>query len=424
MRTLTLEFKAIGHAVARGQVSRLPAVFAGLVVVVLAFAGAAEAAGPGSGAQTPGGLTGVLGQVSPQPSQTAQAAVAQAAAAQVQPVNIAITIAVNSPGASPVIVQSNGNSGGAGAGNSSSTQSSGKPQQTDSKGSSAPSLGQSGNGSGRGGDGPSHQAPQSSQTVQGAGAQAVAVQIHPANLTAPIAVNSPGASPVIVQTNGNSAGATAGNSSSTTQSSGVLQPPGTAANSQPPPPPAQAGPLPPIGIPGIDFAALNSLLGPGSGWTSNWNWNWSWNLELDIPWPRLPALPEWPSPGPSSGNDPVPAPKGDRVNAGRPVGAHGETGGWEPSSGLESGPGLSATFVQSPANEAEPSLTPLVPLPLPALPSSPSGGAGISPAGLILGALAALTLYLISLGLLLRRLGLASAPWRHQAYLAPLQRPG
>ena len=414
---------ANGHAPAGRGASRVPALFAGLVFAALAFAGTAEAADQGSGAPSPGGLTGPLGLVSQQSSQTAQAAVAQAAAAQVQPVNIAITIAVNSPGASPVIVQSNGNSGGAGAGNSSSTtQSSAKPQQNNGKGSSAPSSGQSGNGSGGGAGGPAQQAPQSSQTVQGAGAQAAAVQIHPVNIAAPIAVNSPGASPVIVQTNGNSAGATAGNSSATTQSSGVLQPTGTAANSQPAPPPAQSGPLPPIVIPGIDFAALNSLLGPGSGWTSNWNWNW--NLALDIPWPQLPALPEWPSPGPGSADDPARAPKDDPVNAGRPIGGRDETGGWEPSSGLESGSGLSSTFVQTPANKAEPSLTPLIPLPLPALPSPPAGGAGISPAGLILGALATLAVYLVSLGLLLRRLGLASAPWRHQAYLAPLQRPG
>jgi hypothetical protein len=422
---VTLGSTPNGHAATGRRASRRPALLAGLVVAALAFAGAAEAADQANGAQSTGGLTGPLGLVSQQSSQTAQAAVAQAAAAQVQPVNIAITIAVNSPGASPVIVQNNGNSGGAGAGNSSSTtQSSSKPQQSNGKGSPSSSPGQSGSGSGAGAGGPSQQAPQSSQTVQGAGAHAAAVQVHPVNIAAPIAVNSPGASPVIVQTNGNWAVATAANSSSTTQSSGALQPSGTAATSQPPPRPAQSGPLPPIVIPGIDFTALNSLLGPGSGWTSNWNWNWNWNLELDIPWPQLPVLPEWPSPGPSPADDLARTPKDDPVNAGRPVRGHGETPGWVPSSGLESGPSLSSTFVQRPANEPEPSLTPLVPLPLPALPSPPVGGAGIGPAGLILGALAALTLYLISLGLLLRRLGLASAPWRHQAYLAPLQRPG
>jgi hypothetical protein len=425
---VTLRSTANGHAPAGRGASRVPALFAGLVFAAFAFAGTAEAADQGNGAQPPGGLTGPLGLVSQQSSQTAQAAVAQAAAAQVQPVNIAITIAVNSPGASPVIVQSNGNSGGAGAGNSSSTtQSSGKPQQNDGKGSSAPSSGQSGNGSGgaSGGGGPSQQAPQSSQTVQGAGAQAAAMQFNPVNIAAPIAVNSPGASPVIVQTNGNSAGATAANSSSTTQTSGASQPAATGAAAQPPPQ-AQNGPLPPIVIPGIDFTALNSLLGPGSGRTSNWNWNWNWNLDLDIPWPQLPALPEWPSQGPSSADDPAGTPKDDPVNvgnAGRSAGGH-DTSGWELSSGLESGSNVSSTFVQTPANVAEPALLPLVPLPRPALPAPPAGGAGFSPAGLILSALAALALYLISLGLLLRRLGLASAPWRHQAYLAPLQRPG
>jgi hypothetical protein len=405
---------------------------AALFVMTLAFAGTAEAADQGSGAQSPAGLQGTLGLVPQQASQTAQAAAAQAAAAQVQPVNIAITIAVNSPGASPTIVQSNGNSGGAAAGNSSSTtQKAGKPQASKSKGSSAPTSGQDGNGSGGfggagGGGVPSQQAPQSSQTVQGAGAQAAAVQFHPVNIAAPIAVNSPGASPVIVQTNGNWAGATAANSSSTTQVSGAPQPAGMAADPQSPISPT---PLPPIVIPGIDFEALNSLLGRGSGWTSNWNWNWNWNFDLDIPWPQLPALPPWPppSPAPSGSDDPArppkTTPKNDVANVGRLAGP-GDPSGWELSSGPESGSDASSTFVQTPANEAEPALLPLVPLPRPALPAPPAGGAGPSPAGLILGALATLALYLVSLGLLLRRLGLASAPWRHQAYLAPLQRPG
>jgi hypothetical protein len=410
--------------------SRLPALLAALFVMALAFAGTAEAADQGNGARSPAGLQGTLGLLPQQSSQTAQAAVAQAAAAQVQPVNIAITIAVNSPGASPTIVQSNGNSGGAGAGNSSSTtQKAGQPQPSNGKGSSAPASGQDGNGSGGGGGGgggPSQQAPQASQTVQGAGAQAAAVQFHPVNIAAPIAVNSPGASPVIVQTNGNSAGATAVNSSSTTQVSGASQPAGIAAVPQSPIPPP---PLPPIVIPGFDFEALNSSLGRGSGWTSNWNWNWNWNFGLDIPWPQLPALPTSPpsSPAPSGSDDPArppkDTPKDDVANVGRLAGP-GDTGGWELSSGPESRSDVSSTFVQTPANEAEPALLPLVPLPRPALPAPPVGGAGSSPAGLILGALATLALYLVSLGLLLRRLGLASAPWRHQAYLAPLQRPG
>jgi hypothetical protein len=404
---MTLASTPNRHSVTGKWASRRPAVLAGLVLAALAFAGTAEAAGQ-AGVPT-------LGLVSGQAAQTAQAAAAQAAAVQVQPVNIAITIAVNSPGASPVIVQSNGNSAGAGAGNSSSTkQSSGKQPQSQGKSGSATGSGQSGGGS-NGGNGPSQQPPQASQTVQGAGAQAGAVQAHPVNFAMPIAVNSPGASPVIVQTNGNSAAAIAANASSTTQSSAALQPTAGAGASSPPPPPAQGAPLPPIVIPGIDFnALLNDLLGPGSGW----------NFELDIPWPQLPALP-WPFPGPKQAGTVDHKPKDDPVSPGRSVGGRGETvgSGWEPSSALESGPGASSTFVQTRESKAEPSLLPLLPLPRPALQAPASSGAGAG-LGFVLGALAALALYLISLGLLLRRLGLASAAWRHQAYLAPLQRPG
>jgi hypothetical protein len=401
-RMMTLASTPNRHSVTGTGTSRRPALLAGLVLAALAFAGTAEAAGQAS--------VPTLGLVSGQAAQTAQAAVAQAPAVQVQPVNIAITIAVNSPGASPVIVQSNGNSAGAGAGNSSSTkQGSGKPQQSKGKSGSASGSGQSGGGS-NGGGGPSQQAPQASQTVQGAGAQAPAVQSQPVNFAMPIAVLSPGASPVIVQTNGNSAAAIAANASSTAQDSAALQP--TAGAAAPSPPPAQSGPLPPIVIPGIDFNALNDLLGPGS------------NFELVIPWPQLPALP-WPFPGPKPAGAAEHKPKNDPVSPGRSVHGRGgaDVGGWEPSSGLESGPGASSTFVQTPGNTAEPSLLPVLPLPRPALPAPASGGAGAGP-GFVLGALATLALYLISLGLLLRRLGLASAPWRHQAYLAPLQRPG
>jgi hypothetical protein len=407
---MTLESTPNRHSVTGKWASRRPALLAGLLAA-LAFAGTAEAAGQG-GAQSAGGLTGALGLVSGQAAQTAQAAVAQAAAAQVQPVNIAITIAVNSPGASPVIVQSNGNSSGAGAGNSSSTkQGAGKPKQSKGKSDTSSGSGQSGGGS-SGGNGPSQQAPQASQTVQGAGAQAAAAQSHPVNFAMPIAVNSPGASPVIVQTNGNSAAAIAANTSATTQGTGALQPT-VGAGAPPPPLPAQSGSLPPIVIPGIDFQALDDLLGPGS------------SFELVIPWPQLPGLPPWPFAGPTAAGGPGPKAKDGPANAGRSVHGRADTGGSgsEPSSGLEPSPGASSTFVQTPANTAEPSLLPILPLPRPALPA-PSGGAGASPTGFVLGALGALALYLISLGLLLRRLGLASAPWRHQAYLAPLQRPG
>jgi hypothetical protein len=68
-------------------------------------------------------------------------------------------------------------------------------------------------------------------------------------------------------------------------------------------------------------------------------------------------------------------------------------------------------------------MEPFAAFPLPTQRALQAGG-GFVPAGLLVGALALLALYLGSLGLLLGRLSLASAPWRHQAYLAPLQRPG
>ena len=426
---------ANGRAPRGGLASRLPALLTGFVLVALAVAGTAQAQTLGSGAQAPGGLTGVLGQVPSPPSQVAQAAqaaAAQAAAIQVQPVNIAITIAINSPGSSPVIVQSNGNSGSAGAGNSnSSAQSSGTPPGNSGAG-SAPTNPQGGNSSG-GGGGPTHPAQQANQAAQAAGAQGAAVQVQPANIAVPIAINSPGSSPVIVQTNGNSAAAMAANLNSALQSFAPVPAAAAAPASQPPAPPTQNTPSSLTTIAGVDLGALSNLLGPVTGW--------NWNLAIDIPGLQLPVLSAWPFstfgwpfPGGNDelvGNDEPAGRSGksmdDAAPAARPPDRPGDAGGWGPSSGLSSGAdgsGVSSSFVQSPANKAESSLFPEVPLPRPTLPAPPAGGGLFSPAGFILGAVATLALYLASLGLLLRRLGLASVPWRHQAYLTPLQRPG
>lgn len=434
MRTFTLE--SFTHECPRA--GRLPASFAIMAVVALAFAGAAEAAGKGGGAQASSGPQGALGLVSQQASQTVQAAGAQAGAVQVQPVNVAVTVVVNSPGSKPVIVQSNGNSAGAAAGNSSSTtQGSGQSKPSGGTG-SALGIGQSGGGSG---GGQSQPASQSSQTGQGAGAQAGATQVQPANIAAQTIVNSSGASPVIVQTNGNSAGATAANSSSTNQASGPSQAGSAAPASQPPISPPQNAPPSPPAIPVIDFGGINNFVGPVTGWTLNLNLDWI--LELAAPKPEfpplppLPTMPEVPFPGPTwpfPGGSSPPAdetsrpPKDDAVAGGRSGGGTARAG-WEfssnpASSGAEPKSGVSSSFVQTPAKKAEPSQLPLVPLPLPPLPAPTAGGGLFSLAGLVLSAIATLALYFASLGLLLRRLGLASAPWRHQAYLSPLQRPG
>ena len=89
---------------------------------------------------------------------------------------------------------------------------------------------------------------------------------------------------------------------------------------------------------------------------------------------------------------------------------------------VETANGVSSSIVQRPKSASEPAVKPFVPLPLQL--SAPSAGSGSVPAGLVVGALAFLALLLGSLGLLSGRLSLASAPWRHQAYLTPLQRPG
>ena len=420
----------------RQQASGLLALFAVIVAVSLALAGRAEAAGQGGGGgQAASGLQGTLGLVSQQASQTAQAAGAQANAAQVQPVNIAVTVIVNSPGSKPVIVQSNGNSAGASAGNSSSTsQNSGQGAGTGSGSSNGQNGGGSGGGGSGSGGGQSQPASQGSHIAQGAGAQAGATQVQPANIATPVVVNSPGSKPVIVQTNGNSAGATAANSSSTNQALGSSQAGGAAPASQPQSSPAQNVPLQP---PAIDFGPINNVIGPGTGWNLNLNLDWILDLVV-VPTPQLPPMPQWPVPGPNwpfpggisapadeTGNNAVP---GGR-SAGAPLGDATDWFGWTSSSnpagsGAELRSGVSSSFVQTPAKTADPSPLPLVPLPLPPLPSPTAGGGLFSPAGLVLGAIATLALYLASLGLLLGRLGLASAPWRHQAYLSPLQRPG
>jgi hypothetical protein len=123
-------------------------------------------------------------QATQQASQTAQGAVAQANATQSKPVNIAIQIIVNSPGASPVIVQNNSNSSAAHASNASSTDQNSHAAQS---------------GGGGGGGGSAQGVQQTGTTVQGAGSQAKAAQANPVNIAVQVVKDSPGASPVVVQ---------------------------------------------------------------------------------------------------------------------------------------------------------------------------------------------------------------------------------
>jgi hypothetical protein len=401
---------------------RPAAVLVAVLSGVLAPAGTAVAANPQST-----GIQGVLGQTAQQASQaaqqasqTAQGAVAQANATQSNPVNVAVQIIVNSPGASPVIVQNNANSSAAHASNGSSTSQNSHAAQS---------------GGGGGGGGSAQGVQQTGTTVQGAGSQAKAAQANPVNIAVQVVKDSPGASPVIVQTNGNAAGAKAENAAATSQGAAASQAgsgsragmpssasahPAAVSLSPPNPPPA--------GGSGVDLEAL-------LGGFPDLAWIWE-SLAADLR--PLPTVPGWVL---SPAGWPLPrfdgraaAPGGARGAAGhgsRPAtarrgaaaDARGEGAGWTLIAPGSATP-ASSSFVQTPANQPKDSDGPKPQLPLPALPAPAGGGSAPVSTGLVLAVAAALALFLSSLGLLLGRLGLASARWRHQAYLAPLQRPG
>jgi hypothetical protein len=168
-----------------------------------------------------------------------------------------------------------------------------------------------------------------------------------------------------------------------------------------------------------------SILAPaGSGTTWNWNWIWNWTIDITFPSVQLPAFPRWASPGAEARTTaPARAERRRPASARRAAPASTWTTADVAAPPTETANGVSSSIVQRPKAASEPALNPFVALPVSPLPA-PSAGSGFVPAGLLLGALALLALYLGSLGLLFGRLSLASAPWRHQAYLAPLQRPG
>ncbi|HWM13676.1 MAG TPA: hypothetical protein VNO56_04285 [Gaiellaceae bacterium] len=393
--------------------------------LVLAEGAGAQAVAPSAPAS--GALMVPLGQVAQQSSQTAQAAVAQATAAQVQPTNVAVPVTAESPAGRTVVVQANTAGAGASAANRSSTTQDAGQSRGGRAAPVSPSAGTAGGlapepASG----GPAQASGQASRTAQSAGAQATTVQAAPINIAIPVVVGSPGASIVIVQTNTASSAATAGNWSSTMQTSGqaaagsgaeLAGQPGTAA---PVAPGATAvGPGP---------RAVSVLAPTGSGTAWNWNWIWDWTIDVTFPSVQRPAFPWWALPG-AEARTAVPA----RAERRRPASARraAPISTWTTAApGLdvaaapaETADGVSSSIVQRPKAASEPALKPLAALPPSPLPA-PSAGSGFVPAGLLLGALGLLALYLGSLGLLFGRLSLASAPWRHQAYLAPLQRPG
>lgn len=408
-----------------GRRSRPAALAVSLLAASLALAesaGAQALAPPVSGA---GAVTVAFAQIASQTSQTVQAAGAQATTVHVQPTNVAAPVAVKSPGSKMVIAQ--GNAAGAGATSANSSKTTQDAGQSNGGSPASPSAGTVGglapdSASG----GPAQASGQAGQTAQKAGAQATTVQAAPINIAIPIMVGSPGGSIVVVQTNAASSGAVAGNSSSTTQTSGQAAAGSAAA------PPGQPGTTAPVApgaaVVGPGPGGAPSIPAPtGSGMTLIWNWIWNWTINVTVPSVQLPAFPWWAFPG-------------DEVRAAAPARAERDTPAparrallvstWTPGSpGLdlaaapaETTNGVSSSIVQRPKAASEPALKPFVPLPL-QLPA-PSAGSASVPAGLVLGALVFLALFLGSLGLLFGRLSLASAPWRHQAYLTPLQRPG
>lgn len=408
-----------------GRRSRPAALAVSLLAASLALAEGAGAQAVAPAAPTVA-IRVALGQVAQQTSQTLQAAGAQATAVQVQPTNVAAPVAVASPGSSTVVAQGNVAGAGASSANSSSTKQSAGQSKGGGAAPASPSPGTAGGHAPEpASGGPAQASGQASKTSQNAGAQATTVQAQPINVAVPIMIGSPGGSIVIKQTNAASSGATATNSSSTTQTAGqsgsgsagaLPGKPGAAA-------PASSAPATGGSLPGWSQSVLTPT---GSGMT--WIWIWNWTINVTMPSVQRPVVSSWMLPG-EEARPATPA----RAERRRPSSAQRDAGLSTQTTG-GSGPdvasavpamanGVSSGIVHRPITAREPALEPFVARPLPPL-SAPSAGSGFVPAGLIFGALAFLALYLGSLGLLFGRLSLAWAPWRHQAYFAPLQRPG
>jgi hypothetical protein len=289
-----------------------------------------------------------------------------------------------------------------------------------------------GGGVSNGGSG--QQAGQVAQTGQVAGAEATVVQVDPVNVAAPAIVNSPDSNIVLVQTNAAFAGAAAVNSSNIVQT--VQQAQGGGMPIQPP-----SG-----GDPLASPDSVVQIVGGVFVWI--WDWDWTWTVPVDtvVPpvsdWP-IPDISDWSIPGvttpwPSLGSlltDPAsPAGqngKNDQVrDASYGAAATSASSGAPPAALLDSSEGaggadtLSSNFVQRSAASAPDWTMPFLP-PSPAAPSGSAGGAGLSPVGIVLGALLALAFQLASAASLLgRRFSLSRVAWRRQAYAAPLERPG
>ncbi len=385
----------------------------------------------------------VLDQAAAQASETLEAAGSDASAVQEGASNVALPTVEASPGAQTVVTQENDAAADAAAANEGQTaqvagQGQASPAQPAQESQPPAQAGQSATQQG---------ATQGSTTTQAAGAQATVVQTQPVNVAIPIVIASPGANTVIVQTNNASAAAQAANTAATTQVAGQIQtgsqPAAGSPQGQPPPPPGSAGPAGSGAAgPGID-QVLNTVVQTGSS-TWIWIWNWTWNSDWDWsagvidlpPVPSLPPVPGWTPPGDAATGRPPEQANGSRglggdgALHGSPVAATAPAYESLPPAPLSSasrearrGADLSSIFVQSDA-EPVPGRLLLPPIGRHVAPGGSAGG-GIAPLTLVVGALLALALQLLSAaGLLGRRFALTSVGWRRQAYLTPLERPG
>lgn len=360
--------------------------------------GQAQAAAAGGGA----GGTPVQGQAAGQGAQPSQAAAAQAGAAQTQPINIAIPVVVNSPNSHPVVTQTNSTVAAAGAANTSSIV----------QGASQTQLGAANAGGAAAGPGATPPAPGAeasgslgdplAQNVQdGPAGQAGTVSIWVWNWTWNWTV--PEVSVPAIALPGVKAPSVAAIAPSKNW------PPGLDAVSI----------LDELAAVVDEVAAAAEEVAPVAGEVTA-------TLDAAI----VPAAPELAGPDPAGAQD---------ADGRRDVPEREPTApsvaGWTSTGGEIDPPlvsPLSSNLVQSPASErkrrersTERADRPLAPpLPRHSAPAG-AGGLGISPAGLVLGALLLLALQLASVAFALgRRFDLASAAWRRQAYLSPLERPG
>jgi hypothetical protein len=418
-------------------------------------------------------------QVAGQVSGAAQAAGAQAAAVQHQPTNVAIQIVVNSPGSKPVISQVNEAAAAADAGNANATEQAAGQLQSGKDLSESVWSGQA---AGQGAKADQDAAAQAAATQGNAANIALSIVANsPATTPAVAQVN--GVASHAGAANANSTTQNAGQAQAlggaAPGEAGDLPSPGGAASN-----PSSPGGSSPSQLVQEMLAGLGDNGSPVWIWIWNWDWTWtsappaqaagarpalphlqiptipfpSWSLpEIDLgtitadlttvlPGLELPAgfdtlpsvtpfvqWPVWPfaTSDPSDGGPSKSA--ATRTSGNRPGKTARDEATWfAPSIVMDDfrADSLSSSFVQSRTRTEKTAQAQLngadLPLPVPG-PSVPGGSAGalLSAAGLALGALVLLALQIASAASAFgRRLDLASAAWRRQAYLTPLERPG